>query len=45
MPSNNKQFPTMWINPEIKDILSFTGDNFELRDYDSDPHIKASVSV
>ncbi len=37
--------PTMWINPEIKDIDSFTGDDFRLENYESHPHIKAKVSV
>lgn len=40
-----KKIPTMWINPEINDIHAFTGDDFELRDYHPDPHIKAAVSV
>jgi thymidylate synthase len=40
-----KKLPTMWINPEINDINAFTGDDFELRDYTPDPHIKAAVSV
>ncbi|MBT8037263.1 MAG: thymidylate synthase [Verrucomicrobiae bacterium] len=40
-----KNLPTMWINPEVNDIFSFTGDDFELRDYHPDPHIKAAVSV
>ncbi len=40
-----RQLPTMWINPEITDIDSFTFDDFELRDYDPEPHIKAAVSV
>ncbi|MBT8045359.1 MAG: thymidylate synthase [Verrucomicrobiae bacterium] len=40
-----KKLPTMWINPEVKDILSFTYEDFELRDYQADPHIKAEVSV
>jgi len=39
------KLPTMWINPEIKDIDSFTFEDFELRDYDPAPHIKAQVSV
>ncbi len=37
--------PTMWINPEISDIHAFTFEDFELRDYDPHPHIKAAVSV
>ncbi|MGB2350664.1 MAG: thymidylate synthase [Akkermansiaceae bacterium] len=40
-----KKLPAMWINPEITDIHRFTFDDFELRDYDPDPHIKAAVSV
>jgi len=40
-----KDLPTMWINPEIKDIHGFTGEDFELRGYNPDPHIKAAVSV
>lgn len=40
-----KKLPTMWINPEITDINKFTGDDFELRDYTPDAHIKAEVSV
>ena len=40
-----KKLPTMWVNPEITDIHDFTFEDFELRDYDPDPHIKAEVSV
>ena len=40
-----KKLPTMWINPKINDINAFTGEDFELRDYTPDPHIKAAVSV
>jgi thymidylate synthase len=40
-----KALPTMWVNPEINDIHAFTFDDFELRDYNPDPHIKAAVSV
>ena len=40
-----KQLPKMVINPEITDILDFTYEDFSLRDYDPDPHIKAKVSV
>ena len=37
--------PIMKINPNVKDIFSFTGDDFELIDYHAQPHIKAQVSV
>lgn len=37
--------PSMWINPEISSIFDFTFDDFELRDYQAHPHIKAPISV
>ncbi|WP_421801174.1 thymidylate synthase [Flagellimonas sp.] len=37
--------PTMKINPEVKDIFSFTFDDFELLNYDPHPHIKGVVAV
>jgi thymidylate synthase len=40
-----KPLPKMWINPQVKDIFSFTFDDFKLLDYDPHPHIKAAVSV
>ncbi len=40
-----RSLPTMKINPEIRDILDFTYDDFTLLDYDPLPHIKAKVSV
>ena len=40
-----KSLPTMEINPEVKSIFEFTYDDFELKDYHPDPHIKAEVSV
>ncbi|MDO4998259.1 MAG: thymidylate synthase [Neisseria sp.] len=40
-----KKLPTMNINPNVKDIFAFTFDDFELCDYEADPHIKAAVAV
>jgi thymidylate synthase len=40
-----KSLPKMWINPEIKSIYEFTYSDFELREYEAHPHIKAEVSV
>lgn len=40
-----KKLPTMWINPEVKDIFGFTIDDFRLENYESHPHIKGEVSV
>lgn len=37
--------PIMKINPDVKDIFSFTGDDFELINYHAQAHIKANVSV
>ena len=33
------------INPEVRDIDQFKFEDFELRDYDPHPHIKAKVAV
>jgi thymidylate synthase len=40
-----KELPTMKINPNIKDIFSFSIDDFELVNYDPYPHIKAAVAI
>lgn len=40
-----RPLPQMIINPEIKDIFSFKYEDFELRNYDPHPHIKAAVAV
>jgi len=40
-----KKLPTMWINPEVKDIFGFTIDDFRLENYESHPHIKGEVSI
>jgi thymidylate synthase len=37
--------PTLVMNPEVKDLFQFNFEDFELRDYDPHPHIKAKVSV
>jgi thymidylate synthase len=39
------KLPTMKINPNVKDIFSFTFEDFELLDYNPQAHIKARVSV
>lgn len=39
------KLPTMKINPNVKDIFSFSFDDFELLDYNPQAHIKARVSV
>jgi len=37
--------PTMVINPEVRSILEFSYDDFDLQNYQAHPHIKARVSV
>lgn len=40
-----RPLPQMVINPEVKDIFSFTYNDFTLRNYDPHPHIKGEVAV
>ncbi|MBW8635808.1 thymidylate synthase [Hoeflea sp. WL0058] len=40
-----RALPTMRINPERRDIFSFTPEDFTLENYDPHPHIAAKVSV
>lgn len=40
-----RKLPIMKINPEVKDILKFTFDDFTLEGYDPHPHIKGAVAV
>ena len=35
----------MAINPDVSDIFAFRFEDFELRNYDPEPHIKAAISV
>lgn len=40
-----RPLPKMVLNPEVKDIFSFTFEDFTLTDYDPHPHIKGAVAV
>jgi thymidylate synthase len=40
-----KKLPIMKINPEIKDLLAFKYEDFELFNYDPHPHIKGAVAI
>ncbi|MGB5260435.1 MAG: thymidylate synthase [Gammaproteobacteria bacterium] len=37
--------PTMRINPDVDDLFAFGFEDFELRNYAPDPHIKAPVAI
>jgi thymidylate synthase len=40
-----RPLPSMKINPAVKDIFSFSYEDFELLNYDPHPHIKAPVAI
>lgn len=40
-----RPFPTMKINPEVKDIFQFTFEDFTLENYNPHPPIKAPIAV
>ncbi len=40
-----KKLPTMKINPKINNLFDFTYNDFELVNYNPDPHIKGKVAV
>lgn len=40
-----KPLPKMILNPEVKDIFSYSFDDFTLVDYEPYPHIKGTVAV
>ncbi|MDO7742484.1 MAG: thymidylate synthase [Pedobacter sp.] len=40
-----KPLPVMEINPEVKDIFSFTYEDFTLKNYEPHPHIKGIVAI
>lgn len=40
-----KELPQLLINPEVKNILDFTFEDFEIVNYNPDAHIKAAVAV
>jgi len=42
---DTRPLPTMVINPEVKSIFDFCFEDFELKNYDPHPHIKAPVAV
>jgi thymidylate synthase len=40
-----RKLPTMVLNPEVKNVLDFKFEDFELTDYNPWPGIKAPVAV
>jgi thymidylate synthase len=40
-----KQLPTMWINPEVKDLFAFRVEDFRLENYVADATIRAPIAV
>jgi len=40
-----RKAPTMFINPTVKDIFNFHYEDFQLKEYDPHPNIKADISV
>jgi len=40
-----RALPQMVLNPAVKDIFSFRFEDFELKNYDPHPHIKAPVAI
>ena len=40
-----KPLPTLWINPDVKDLFSFRFEDFRLDNYVADASIKASIAV
>jgi thymidylate synthase len=40
-----RALPTMWINPEVKDLFAFRFEDFRLENYVADASIKAPIAV
>lgn len=40
-----RALPSLWINPEVTDLLDFKFEDFRLENYDADPTIKAPIAV
>ncbi|WP_315923795.1 thymidylate synthase [Mesorhizobium sp. SP-1A] len=40
-----KKLPTMWINPEVKDLFAFRFEDFRLENYQADANIKAPIAI
>ena len=40
-----RALPTLWLNPDVRDIDAFTIDDIRLENYNPHPHIKAAVAI
>ena len=40
-----RKLPEMIVNRDVKDILNFKFEDFELTNYDPHPHIKGKISI
>ncbi len=40
-----RKLPSLWLNPEVKDIFKFRYEDFRIDNYDPYPHIKAPIAV
>jgi thymidylate synthase len=40
-----RPLPTLWMNPEKKDLFSWAYEDFRIDNYNPHPHIKAAVAV
>jgi thymidylate synthase len=45
MSREPKALPSLWLNPEVKDLFNFKYDDIKLLNYDPHPTIKAEVAV
>lgn len=40
-----KEFPTLWLNPEVQSVFDYTLEDIKIEGYDPHPAIKAPVAV
>lgn len=40
-----RALPSLWINPDVTDLLDFKFEDFRLENYDADPTIRAPIAV
>ncbi len=40
-----KPLPSLWINPDVKSVFDFTGNDIKIKGYEAHPHIAGKVAV